>query len=186
VKTTQKVRRLAIVLAALAAVAIAVWTGLQNRVEQQAEPVPEPVDTARQVCAQRLADVGRALAAYAEDYDGAYPLTSTPAATYDELLPLLEPHGISAEQLLCPVSEAVGGPPYVYHSYLSRGGVDWPKWMPDEHVVTSESPPETWLMADAVERGKPGPHSETQKAFNYLCANGSVRFRQGQPREVYR
>ncbi len=179
-------RWLAIVLAALAAVSIAVWTGMQNRLEQPAEPVAEPIDTARQVCAQRLADVGRALAAYAEDYEGAYPLTSTPAATYDELLPLLEPHGISAQQLLCPTSAAVGGPPYVYHSYLSRGGVDWPKWMPDQHVVTSASSPDTWLLADALERGKPGPHSETQKAFNYLRADGSVKFHQGQPRAVYR
>jgi hypothetical protein len=179
------VRGVAIVAAIGAAAAIAVWTGLQGRAQAPAEDEADAVAVAREECASRLRETGRALTAYAGDYDGLYPVLSTPAATYDELLPLLSSYGIGAQQLVCPVSEATGGPPYVCHSYRSRGEVNWPKWMPDEHIVTSASEPGTWLMADALIRDEPGPHSDFQKAFNYLRADGSVLFRQGAPREVY-
>ena len=179
------VRGVAVVVAVGTAVAIAVWTGLQGRAQQSAEDEVDPAAVARDECATRLRRIGQAMTAYARDYDGLYPVLSTPAATYDELLPLLLRYGIGAEQLLCPVSEATGGPAYVCHSYRSRGEVNWPKWMPEEHVVTSASGPSMWLMADALVRDKPGPHAEFQKAFNYLRADGSVRFHEGAPRGVY-
>jgi len=55
-----------------------------------------------------------------------------------------------------------------------------------EHVVTLGSPPETWLASDALTRDGPGPHSATEKAFNYLAADGRVAFHTGRPRDVYR
>lgn len=179
------VRGVAVVVAVGAAVAIAVWTGLQSRAQEPAEDGVDPAAVAREECARRLREIGRAMTAYAGDHEGLYPVLSTPAATHDELLPLLSRYGINAAQLLCPVSEETGGPPYVCHSYRSRGEVNWPKWMPEEHVVTSASGPGTWLVADALVRDKPGPHSDFQKAFNYLRADGSVRFHEGAPREVY-
>jgi len=180
------VRWIAVTLGAVVAVAIAVWTGLEDRPPEQPESTAKPADRAVEVCARRLAAVGLALAAYAQDHDGFYPVTTTPAATYNELLPVLASYGVSERELLCPVSERTGGPFYVYHSYLRRGDIEWPKWMAEQHVVTGESPPDTWLMADALIKDDPGPHSETQKAFNYLCVDGSVHFRSGAPRMVYK
>ena len=182
----QIARWVAVFLAGMVAVGIAVWAGLQARPPQQPEPIEDPAQVARGVCAQRLADVGRALSAYAADHGGSYPVTSTPAATYDELFPALAPYGVTEGQLLCPVSEESGCPPYVYHSYLSRGDVQWPKWMPEKHIVTVKSAAETWLLADALIKDETGPHSETQKAFNYLRVDGSVLYREGAPRMVYK
>lgn len=175
----------AVTLAGMIAVGIAVWVGLQQRPAPESTTVAEPVDHARQECARRLADVGRALSMYAADCDGVYPVTTNPAAAYGEFLPAIAPYGVVEEQLLCPISEQTDGPPYVYHSYLGLGELQWPRWMEAERTVTVASPAETWLMADALLKDQPGPHSKTHKAFNYLRADGAVRFHQGPPRQVY-
>ncbi len=157
-----------------AAVVIAARAGMQRRA---------PADTARQICAQRLARLGNALLAYAKDHDGRFPVADTPAQADSRLLPLLRTYGLTKEDFFCPSRP---GLPYVYHCYRRLGPGGWPRWMSEKHLVSLQSPAETWLMADYLSRDAPGPHSRKEKAFNYLRVDGSVRFQDGRPRDVYR
>ena len=168
-------------LAGLAVVAALVLVMRGSR-KQSAPHVVAPPDT-RQICAQRLAEIGQALRAYAEDYDGHFPVTPSPAQADVRLRPLLGDHGLQRDDFRCPAREYY---PYVYHCYHSLGPGPWPNWMLKKHFATLKSPPSTWLMADYLERDKPGPHSQTEKALNYLCVDGRVRFHAGRPREVYK
>jgi hypothetical protein len=166
----------ATVVAAACAIAVAVLVGASLR--------PSRDDT-RAACAGQLAKLGRALRLYADDNEGHFPVTQTPAAADRRLFPLLEQWGIVRDDFYCPALTEADSPPYTYHCYRDRGSGDWPRWMPDEHIVTLDSPPGSWLMADHLGRDTKGPHSQTEKAYNYLCVDGRVRFKVGRPREVY-
>jgi len=165
------------VVAAASAIAVAVLVGTGLR---------SPQDDSRAACAGQLARLGRALRLYADGYDGAFPVTQAAGHADRDLLPLLGAWGITRQDLYCPTLAMAEAHPYTYHCYASRGPGDWPKWMPEEHTVTTGSPPEAWLMADYLARDANGPHSPTEKAFNYLCVDGHVRFKIGRPRDVYR
>jgi len=178
--------------AAVVAVMIAVWSGEHSHAPSApanaARPQPNRQtggDQTRAVCAAQLEKLGQALRLYAADHRGQFPLTPTPAVADQELLPALQARGGTRGMFHCP---ALGpdGAPYLYHCYQSPGADRWPKWMPATHVVTVKSPTGTWLMSDYLARDRPGPHSQTEKAFNYLCADGHVRFHLGSPRQVYR
>lgn len=164
---------------AAAAVALAIWSGWQDR---SPAPPPRRTDDSRVECAARLARIGKALCVYATDHDGRYPVADTPGDTEARLLPLLRDHGVRRQDLRCPARPEFA---YTYHCYSARGTHDWPRWMLDEHIVTADSPPGAWLLSDHVMRDQPGPHSPTEKAFNYLCADGRVAFHVGRPREIY-
>lgn len=168
------------------AISLAAWIGYQQRPRERPAPREEAAEYSRKECARRLAAAGRALAMYAAEHEGVYPVLRTPAAVYEELLPLLAPYGVTRTQLVCPTSETTEGPEYVYHSYRGLGQETWPKWMEEKRAVTTASPPETWLLADYLGKDRPGPHAETGKAFNYLRADGAVRYHKGAPRQVYR
>jgi hypothetical protein len=166
-----------VIILAASALAIAVWSGRRSR----------PLDTTdRQLCAAQLRTLGQALRVYAADAEGKFPVAPTPDGADRELLPLLRGREVTGETFFCPALAEHMRRPYVYHCYKERGDGPWPKWMPDEHVVSTDSPADTWLMADYLARGAPGPHSATEKAFNHLCIDGRVSFRVGQPREVYK
>ena len=167
--------------AALAVSAAVIIVVLTSRPRPAPQPPALPDTTA--TCAQRLARVGQALRLYAQDHEGWFPIAPTAAEAEEHLLRhLADPEALKGD-LRCPARPQR---PYVYHSYHARGPGAWPNWMADEHIVTPASPPDTWLMADFIERDRPGPHSETQKAFNFLRVDGSVQFHAGRPREVYR
>jgi len=190
-ETVLRAARVVVPLAA--ALGIAVWVGLSTRTHQGSAPAPPPppatgptTDRAREVCAARLAKLGEALRLYAADHSGAYPITETPGDSDVRLLPCLKRHGMTSGDFRCPTAGTAGGEPYVYHCYRHKGSSGWPNWMAEEHVVTRKSPAGTWLMSDYVLRDAPGPHSQTDKAFNYLRADGSVKLHVGRPREVYR
>lgn len=184
-------RALRVIATLAAALGIAVWVGLSSRSRQASPPAPAPVaqqaaDRAREVCEARLAKLGKALRLYAADHGGAYPITETPGDSDVRLLPGLKRYGVSSGDFRCPTAEAAGGEPYVYHCYRHKDSREWPNWMADRHIVTRRSPGGTWLMSDYVLRDAPGPHSQTEKAFNTLRADGSVKFHVGRPREVYK
>ncbi len=166
----------ATVVAAACAVAVAVLVGANLR--------PSP-DEGRAQCAQQLARLGRALGLYAADHEGRFPITATPAAADEDLLPALGAWGVARRDFHCPALAGPDSPPYTYHCYENRGSGDWPRWMPEKHIVTSDSPRDSWLMADYLARDTKGPHSQTEKAYNYLCVDGRVHFRAGRPRDVY-
>ena len=96
---------------------------------------------------------------------------------------MLKRQGLGEADFRCPARPEYR---YVYHCYRRLGPGNWPNWMVDSHVVTRKSPGDTWLLADHLLRGAPGPHSATEKAFNYLCADGHVGYHAGRPRDVYR
>ncbi len=177
VRTNALIRWTATVVAAASAVAVAVVVGTGLRPSQ---------DDDRAACADRLARLGRALRLYADDHDGRFPVTRTPGNSDRDLLPVLGEWGIARQDLYCPALAIADAQPYTYHCYESRGASDWPKWMPDEHIVTTDSPSDAWLMADYLARGTNGPHSQTEKAYNYLCVDGHVCFKIGRPRDVYK
>jgi len=166
----------ATVVAAACAVAVAILVGANLR---------SSPDEARSRCAQQLTKLGRALRLYAADHEGRFPVTETPAAADDSLLPVLSQWAVARDDFHCPAFAGPDSPPYTYHCYRNLGSGDWPNWMPDEHIVTTESPPGTWLMADYLARDTNGPHSTTEKAYNYLCVDGRVHFKIGRPRDVY-
>jgi hypothetical protein len=147
---------------------------------------PAPSEAARRICAERLAKLGKALRLYAADHGGAFPAAPTPGDSDTFLPPRLKRHGVTAADCRCPTAEGPNGHPYLYQCYRERGSAPWPNWMPAKHAVTTHSPPETWLMSDYLSKDLPGPHSQTEKAFNYLRADGSVKFHTGRPRAVYR
>jgi hypothetical protein len=175
-------RWLATMGAALAAAALAYWS--VRHTAPPAGPTPGPAPEVK-VCAERLQKLGRALALYAGDHDGAFPVLPTPDHADKRLPALPAKQKVTPDVLRCPTSEP-SGPPYVYHCYRKLGPGEWPRWMAPKHRVTQSSPPGTWLAADHVRRDDPGPHSATEKAFNYLTVDGRVTFRVGRPREVYR
>lgn len=181
------IRWAAVAVAAAAAIIIAVWSGMQQRpaASHDADDAGSAAsaETTRELCASRLAKLGKALRLYADDHDGCFPVADTPARADRQLLPLLQEHGIAKQDFRCPARTEV---PYAYHCYRSRGRADWPNWMVEEHVVAMDSAPDTWLMADCLLRGMTGPHSTTEKAFNYLCVDGRVEFHAGRPRGVYK
>ena len=166
-------RWIIVTVAVATAVALALRSGTRQEVVS---------DNTQEICARRLARLGQALRAYAQDYGGRFPVAETPSHADRHLLPLLEGHGVRKDDFRCPARPWL---PYVYHCYERRGSGNWPSWMPEKHVVTVESTPDTWLIADPVLRNRPGPHSNTQKAFNYLSVDGRVRFYTGRPREIY-
>lgn len=168
--------------AATAAVAAAVAIVVLTSRPQPAPQSPGLPDTTA-TCAARLERVGQALRIYAQDHEGWFPITPTAAEGEGRLLEDLAEHGVSEGDLRCPARPES---PYVYHNYRALGPGAWTNWMADEHLVTPDSPDETWLMADSIERDRPGPHSETLKAFNFLRVDGSVQFHAGRPREVYK
>jgi hypothetical protein len=137
------------------------------------------------LCAQRLEKLGKALRLYADDNDGAFPIGDTPARVNEWLPQRLKKHAVTQADLHCPAA-GEGRPPYAYHCYRKLGDGNWPRWMAEKHVVTKDSKPDMWLAADAIDRESPGPHSPTEKAFNYLTADGRVTFHVGRPRDVYR
>lgn len=177
VRTDSLIRWGATVVAAASAIAVAVLIGTGLR---------SPQDDGRAACAGQLARLGRALRLYADDHDGRFPVAKNPGNADRDLLPLLGDWGIAHQDLYCPALPMADAQPYAYHCYGSRGPGDWPKWMPEEHIVTTDSPPDAWLMADHLARDTNGPHSPTEKAFNYLCVDGHVRFKIGRPRDVYK
>jgi len=171
--------------AILGAGGLAVCLGLRQRRPPEAPAQTAQPDTGQQACAERLARLGKALRLYASDYDGHYPVTPTPGDA-GMLLPLLEKRGVTAGDFECPGMESVAGLPYAYYSYRDKGSGDWPNWMPERHIVGPDAAPDTWLMGDRIRKDAPGPHSLTDKAFNYLQADGSVQFYAGRPRDVFR
>jgi hypothetical protein len=178
---------LARVIATLGAAAVAVGLVLWTKPEAPA-PTPAPQPPSRdevKLCAQRLANLGRLLRTYADDNEGALPIADSPSPTDAWFAKRLGPPALQPSDLRCP-SAGDDGPPYLYHCYEALGEGDWPRWMPSEHPVTRDSPPETWLASDVLQRDGPGPHSATEKAFNYLTASGRVAFHSGRPRDVYR
>jgi len=184
-------RALRVALTLLAALAIAIWVGLKSRPASKPQRAPTPVaspsaDDSRKICAERLARLGKALQLYAADTAGAYPVLPSPGEADVRLLPVLNRFGVTTKDFYCPIEEGPGGKPYVYHSYRAKGSGGWPNWMAEKHLVTRKSPADTWLMADYLGKDQPGPHSPTEKAFNILCADGSVKFHAGRPREVYK
>ncbi len=184
-------RALRVTLTLLAALAIAIWVGLKSRPAPKPQPPTTPVaamsaDGSRKLCADRLARLGKALQLYAADHAGAYPVLPGPGEADVRLLPLLKRFGVTTKDLYCPVEEGPGGKPYAYHSYRAKGAGGWPNWMAEKHLVVRKSPADTWLMADYLGKDQRGPHSPTERAFNFLCADGSVKFHTGRPREVYK
>jgi len=178
------VRILASVAAAAIGLGLALWvTRPQSPPPQPAPRVPSRDDVT--LCAQRLVKLGRALRLYADDNDGAFPIGDTPADADVWLPKRLKEQHVTAADLRCPAAGAEG-PPYVYHCYRRLGVGNWPRWMAEKHVVDEDSDPGAWLSADAIDREAPGPHSPTEKAFNYLTADGRVTFQVGRPREVYK
>ena len=174
--TSPAFRWVVVTVAAASAVGVAVWSG-----EQRAAP-SRPSDNTQGICAARLGRLGQALRVYAQDHDDRFPVAQTASRADGYLFPLLEAQGVTEEDFRCPARPAF---PYVYHCYEKRGAGDWPRWMPEQHVVVLDSPPNTWLMADYLPRHTPGPHSQTAKAFNYLCVDGHAAFHVGRPRDVY-
>ena len=177
-------RILASVGAAAVGVGLALWVGRPQAPAPEPTTLPLSQDDVK-LCAQRLGKLGKALRLYADDNDGAFPIGETPANADAWLPKRLKKQGVAQADLRCPTT-GEGGPPYVYHCYRELGGNNWPRWMPEEHVVTKDAEPGTWLAADVIDRDEPGPHSSIDKAFNYLTVDGRVTFRIGRPREVYR
>lgn len=176
-------RILASVGAAAVGLALALWA---SRPHAPPEPTAHPPDRDDvTLCAQRLEKLGKALRLYADDNDGAFPIGDTPADADAWLPQRLKKQGLAQADLHCPAT-GEGQPPYVYHCYRKLGEGNWPRWMAEKHVVTKGSKPDTWLAADVTDREAPGPHSPTEKAFNYLTVDGRVTFHVGRPRDVYR
>jgi hypothetical protein len=179
---------LARVIASVAAAAIAVglvlWSGRDHGPPLDQTPMP---DAHQQVaeCAHRLTKLGKALRMYADDNKDAFPIGETPAAADQWLPPLLARYGVTEADFRCPTAEPAG-PAYVYHCYKALDDASWPRWMAEKHFVTLKSPPGTWLAADYIRRDGNGPHSQTDKAFNYLTVDGRVKLQVGRPRDVYK
>ncbi|MGQ9729751.1 MAG: hypothetical protein ACUVX8_00625 [Candidatus Zipacnadales bacterium] len=175
--------------AAVMATGIAIWQSRQERVKQTALEIsgPDVTSVKRDIdlCAQRLKRLGQVLKLYAADYEGSFPVGIQAGEAFLWLPPLLEQYAAEGILYHCPTSEPQG-PPYVYHSYIHLGPGDWPRWMASKHLVSEDSDPDTWLMADYLDRQTEGPHAPRGKAFNYLTAAGRVAFHQGHPRDVYK
>ncbi len=179
------IRLLATVGAAAAAVALVVWSGDREVPPSTQAPPPVPAPAQTETCAQRLAKLGQALRLYADDSDGEFPVGETPAAADAWLPGRLKAGTVTPADLRCPTAGRAG-PPYVYHCYETLGEGNWPRWMAPEHLVTADSDADTWLASDFLQRDGPGPHSTTEKAFNYLTVDGRVSFHTGRPRDVYK
>jgi len=177
-------RTVATIGAAAIAVALVLWSA-RNPSPPVDEVTPPPAQDNVRLCADRLAKLGKALRLYAEDNEGAFPAGETPSAVDRWLPEVLDSPEVSAADLRCPTT-GEAGPPYIYHCYETLGEGAWPRWMAPEHRVTTDSEPDTWLASDFLERDGPGPHSATEKAFNYLTVDGRVTFHTGRPRDVYK
>jgi len=173
--------------AAIVAVSVAVWCGLEMRNPEPAETkAPEaaaPDATGKDVCEERLRKLAAALRVYADDHDGAFPVADTPDGHAEWLTATLE--GVQVGDLACPTATSADEG-YLYHCYRDKGDGNWPKWMSGEHIVTADSEPDTWLASDYLTRNTVGPHGSDGKAFHYACVDGSVKFHEGRPRDVYK
>jgi hypothetical protein len=177
-------RIIASISAAAIAVGLVLLSGRDHGPPLDQTPAPDTQQQAAE-CRQRLTRLGKALRMYADDNKGAFPIGETPAAA-DQWLPVfLTEYDMTEADFRCPTA-GPAGPPYVYHCYKALDGTNWPRWMAEKHLVTLKSPPDTWLAADYIRRDGNGPHSQTEKAFNYLTADGRVKFQGGRPRDVYK
>jgi hypothetical protein len=163
-----------------AAIAIAVALFIIIRSARHSAEIKDPL---REQCAAQLTRLGKALQMYALDNGGRFPVLETSSDPERVLAPLLKPYGVKLDDFFCPARPEVA---YLYHCYQKRGPEPLPRWVQDKHLVTLKSPKGTWLLSDFVERDAPGPHSKTEKAFNFLTVDNEVRYFEGHPRDVYK
>ncbi len=156
------------------------------------------------ICKTRLHNTGRALAQYAMDRAGKFPVSDYLDSKHRRLIDALaDANGtINPEDLYCPAETEPsrmrtdenfreGRIGYFYYSCtwatynvnisgFLRYDVSWPR------ELTREMPPNTWIMGDSWYRALPTPHTGFKKGVNYLTINGDVSMVESSPSNSFK
>lgn len=154
-------------------------------------------------CRNRLRNLGVALRLYADEREGALPVSTCVDGPHTELTEALEGHYIEdIRSFYCPAEThplrcfsrenfAAGRIGYFYYSCekasknrdvsgFLRIDVRWPR------LLRATMPGETWVLSDGWFRGEATPHRHYQKGMNYLTLSGVVGFLERSPRSSFK
>lgn len=156
------------------------------------------------ICKTRLHNIGRGLAQYTSEGNIHLPVSSHVNSTHETLLDSLYesrcvadrenfycPGETDPQRVYSPENAAAGRIAYFYYSCrwatsdvtitgFLRYDVSWPR------ELTSEMPPDTWVLSDRWFRGRKTTHPSLPKGVNYLTLNGDVGMVESSPSGAFR